>query len=102
MNTFWVVQIYIFGMVLSYYSWRSQSVFPGILIHTGINGTSILLTNLEINNQLGWYEIGEHVSPVWIAFSAFAVYYGFKSLTETYPLETRHSDTIIQSDNGDR
>jgi hypothetical protein len=89
-------------MVLSYYSWRSQSVFPGILIHTGINGTSILLTNLEINNQLGWYEIGEHVSPVWIAFSAFAVYYGFKSLTETYPLETRQSDTIIQSDNGDR
>jgi len=98
MNTFWVVQIYIFGMVLSYFSWRSQSVLPGILIHTGINGTSILLTNLEMTNQLDWYEIGEHVSPIWIAVSLFAVYYGFKSLTETYPLETRESDTIIQSD----
>lgn len=100
MNTFWVVQIYIFGMVLSYYSWRSQSVLPGIFIHTGINGTSILLTNLEISNQLGWYEIGEHVSPVWIAVSAFAVYYGFKTLTETYPLDTRQSDTIIPPDEG--
>jgi len=96
MNSYWVVQIYLFGVALSYFSWRTQSIFPGMIVHMTINGFSILLTNLTFHDQMGWYQMGEHVSPVWLVFGAGAFYIGFKKINQLFPLDERRSQTILE------
>jgi len=95
MNAWWIIQIYLFGIILSYLSWRSQSILPGIIVHMCINGMSIGLTNLQIRNQLNWYTLGDHVSPVWLVISGLAMYYGFQGFNKYYPLNNRESETIL-------
>jgi len=94
MNTWWIIQIYIFGVALSYLSWRSQSVYPGILTHMGINGWSILLTNLDAKDSLGWYQMGTHVSPVWILAGGILLYLSIVKIHNAFPLHSRRSETI--------
>jgi|GEM_PF-180605 len=101
MNTWWVIQIYLFGLVLSYFSWRTQSVAPGMLAHMSINATSVFLGNLHLRDQLEWYELGGHVSPIWIAVSILGIYYGFRQLNAAYPLSSRVSDTIPPQEHTD-
>ncbi|MCF7804109.1 MAG: CPBP family intramembrane metalloprotease [Candidatus Marinimicrobia bacterium] len=98
MNTWWILQLYVFGVVLSYLSWRSQSVLPGIAAHMSINGLSLLFSNLDPNG-LGWYQMGNHVSPVWIGLAIAGTYYGFQRINREFPLEDRQSDTIFPKDN---
>ena len=102
LNTWWIVQIYLFGVVLSYFSWRTQSVFPGIFVHMTINSFSILFTNLTLREELSWYESGNHVSPVWLVLAAGGLYYSFHMINGFFPLDDRHSETILEApDEGD-
>lgn len=96
LNTWWIVQIYLFGVVLSYFSWRSQSVLPGMFIHMTINGFSLAFSNLTEQEQVGWYELGGHVSPIWLLVAAAALYFGIKKLNAFFPLEERQSETILE------
>ncbi len=96
LNSWWVIEIYLLGVALSYFSWRTQSVFPGIIIHMTLNGFSIFLTNMGMRDHLGWYTIGDHVSPIWLVLGAVASYFGFKKLNHIFPLEERNSQTILE------
>ena len=94
MNTWWIIQIYLFGVALSYLSWRTQSVFPGVCTHMGINGMAILFTNLDARNKLGWYEMGSHVSILWLLLAGLGFYFSISGINKLYPLKDRISRTI--------
>ena len=94
MNTWWILQIYLFGVILSYLSWRTQSVLPGIVTHMGINGLSLLFANLG-ESATSWYEMGDHVSIFWLALALAGVYFGLQNINNAFPLDTRESETII-------
>ncbi len=94
MNTWWLLQIYLFGVALSYLSWRTQSVYPGILTHMGINTTAILMTNLDVRNQLDWYLLGDHVSPVWLILAGIGCYFSITNINQRYPMDQRSPDTM--------
>ena len=97
-NIWWIVQIYLFGLVLSYFSWRTQSILPGFFIHMGINATSVLLGNLDLQGKLDWYTLGNHVSPIILALACLGAFYGVQHITDKYPLNSRVSDTILPAD----
>jgi len=97
MNTWWIIQIYLFGVALSYLSWRTQSVVPGIAAHMGINGLSLIFSNLE-PSQLGWYEMGNHVSVIWLGLAGAGVFYGFREINRMFSLADRQSRTIIPAE----
>ncbi|MBS1271595.1 MAG: hypothetical protein MAGBODY4_00727 [Candidatus Marinimicrobia bacterium] len=97
MNTWWIIQIYLFGIALSYLSWRTQSVVPGIAAHMGINGLSLFFSNID-PEHLGWYEMGNHVSVLWLGLAGAGLYYGFREINRMFPLKDRDSQTISPAD----
>jgi len=101
MNTWWILQIYLFGVALSYLSWRTQSIFPGVVTHMGINGMAILFTNLDAAGELGWYEMGDHVSVVWLLLAGGGFYFSILGINKIYPLAARVSRTIQAAPPGD-
>ncbi len=60
----------------------------------GINGWSIMLTNLDAKNSLGWYQMGTHVSPALILAGGILLYLGIVNINNAFPLHSRQSATI--------
>ena len=81
LNTYWIVQIYLLGMLLGYLSWRTNSIIPGIILHGLNNGFAVFLNNVEdvFSRYYNWHE---HVNPAWIIIAIFIVYLGFKILNK--------------------
>ncbi|HPG84882.1 MAG TPA: type II CAAX endopeptidase family protein [bacterium] len=67
-NIWWMIQITLLGLVLGYIAWRSDSIWPAILIHGFNNLLSILAANAA-EEKLAWYTSGEHVHWIWLAAS---------------------------------
>ena len=81
MNPYWFAQIYILGVLLGFIAWKTQSVFPALILH-GMNNSMAMLfafVNLEKNNFYIW---GSHVAPWIILFAIFSSYYGFKGINQ--------------------
>ncbi len=76
-NPWWAVEILVLGVFLGVMTWRSDSVFPAIVVHCVNNGFSVLMLNIS-PDKLKWYYFKDHVSPLWIALSIVLVYLGFK------------------------
>lgn len=75
-NPWWMAQILILGITLGVLAWRSDSIFPSILVH-GVNN-AIALTALNFEPQFkGWYEAGGHVNSALVVTAAAAVSLGF-------------------------
>lgn len=62
LNPYWVVQIFIMGVIIGFMAWRTGSVLPGMIVHAVNNFISLLFINYE--TDLEWYTMGDHVSPV--------------------------------------
>lgn len=81
LNPYWIVQIYLLGMVLGYLAWRTNSIIPGIILHGLNNGFAVALNNVEdvFNRYYNWYE---HVNPFWIFIAIVLIIFGFKMLNK--------------------
>ena len=81
LNLYWIVQIYLLGLVLGYLAWRTNSIFPGIILHGLNNGFAVALNNVEdvFNRYYNWYE---HVNPLWIFIAIILIILGFKMLNK--------------------
>lgn len=79
LNPYWIVQIYLLGLVLSYLSWRTNSIWPGLILHGLNNGFAVALNNVQdiFNKYYNWHE---HVNPIWIACAIIFIVLGFKFL----------------------
>ncbi len=83
-NPWWALQIYMLGMVLGYLAWRTGSIWPAFIVHLINNGASITFGNLD-EGTLSWYNMGDHVSPLWLIFAGGLIYFGFKSFMNQNP-----------------
>ena len=81
LNPYWIVQIYLLGMLLGYLSWRTNSIIPGIILHGLNNGFAVALNNVE-NVFSQYYNWHEHVNPLWIFISIILIIFGFKMLNK--------------------
>jgi len=76
-NPYWAIQIYIMGLLLGYLSWKTKSIYPSIIVHVAINGTSMLFLALGENAEksLLW---NDHIHPLLLLLGAIAFWYGLK------------------------
>lgn len=86
LNPYWIVQIYLLGLVLGYLAWRTNSIVPGLILHGLNNGFAVALNNAEdiFNMYYNWHQ---HVNPLWIVVAIIFVLLGFKTLN--HDLETQ-------------
>jgi membrane protease YdiL (CAAX protease family) len=85
-NPFWAVQIFIMGMILGYLAWRTGSVIPGIIVHGVNNFLSLLYANYA--DDIDWYTVGNHVSPIILVPAAIILVYALYILNKSYKQET--------------
>ena len=81
LNPYWIVQIYLLGVLLGYLSWRTNSIIPGIILHGLNNGFAVALNNAEdvFNRYYNWHN---HVNPIWVIFAIIIIFLGFKTLNK--------------------
>lgn len=79
LNPFWLIQIYMWGVVLGYLAFHTGSIIPGILLHGLNNGASILINSsgADIGSFYTWKG---HVSPIFILCGVLCLSYGFKKI----------------------
>lgn len=91
-NPWWMVQILILGVFLGFIAWRSNSAFPGMIIH-GLNNGLALFLGGEVNQEkFAWYSLGDHVSPFVLIAAAALLFLGLKlfaRFTEDFFAESR-------------
>lgn len=63
-NPYWAIQIFITGVIIGFLAWRTNSVFPSMIVHATNNFVSLLAINLNFEDSMDWYLLGDHISPV--------------------------------------
>lgn len=71
-NPWAAIQIAVLGFVLGYMSWKSQSIWPGVLLHAGNNLLAYLWVNLP-RERWDWYCGEHHVKIQWLLPAAFVL-----------------------------
>jgi membrane protease YdiL (CAAX protease family) len=67
-NIWWMLQITLLGLVLAYITWKSNSIWPAVVIHAVNNLLSILVNNMA-EKKLSWYASDVHVNWIWLVAS---------------------------------
>ena len=83
-NPYWAVQIFITGVILGFLAWRTNSVFPSMIVHATNNFLSLLVINLDLEDSMAWYLWGDHVSPLIIVISAGILYFSIRQISQYY------------------
>ena len=78
-NPYWAIQIYLMGLVLGYLSWLTKSIYPSILLHMSINGTSMLFIFLGESAEKSLLWKG-HINPILLLIGVLAAWYGLKKI----------------------
>jgi len=68
-NPYWAIQIFITGVIMGFLAWRTNSVFPSMILHATNNFISLLFINYHLEESMDWYFLGDHVSPVVIVIA---------------------------------
>jgi membrane protease YdiL (CAAX protease family) len=77
-NPWWMVQILILGVFLGFFSWRSASTIPGMIIHGLNNGLALLAGGDTTGAGWGWYNAGHHVAPAILIGALALLFLGLK------------------------
>lgn len=83
MNPFWLIQIYILGVLLGFLAWKTGSIWAGFILHAANNLMALLFTNFD-EAISGIYTWNGHVAPWIILVGIVCVYFGFKQLNRTH------------------
>ncbi len=78
-NPWWFLQILVLGVVMGVLVWKTDSIFPSIIIHGVNNGLAVIFANTQ-PEKLGLYLFNGHVSPVLIILSTICLYFSVKYL----------------------
>lgn len=83
-NPYWAIQIFITGIILGFLAWRTDSVFPSIIVHATNNFVSLVAINIDLEGSLDWYQLGEHVSPIIIIIAAGVLIITIRRISNLY------------------
>jgi len=81
-NPWTSIQILLLGLVFGYVTWKSQSIFPAILLHALNNLLSLLMLNAD-EGSLDWYARGGHVNWLWLVVGAVLLIPAFRLFTKS-------------------
>jgi len=84
MNIYWAIQIFLMGIVIGYLAWRTNSLIPAIIGHAMNNLLAVLFLNLNIEDYLGWYTWGDHVSPVILVIAGGGMVWSIREINTMY------------------
>tara|TARA_A100001011_G_scaffold166007_1_gene174661 strand:- start:490 stop:1287 length:798 start_codon:yes stop_codon:yes gene_type:complete len=82
MNPYWFIQIYILGIMLGFLSWKTNSIFPPLILHALNNGTALLFSFIDPEKS-SWYLWNNHVAPWILLLAIVLVYTGFVGLNKS-------------------
>ncbi len=82
LNIYWMIQIFLMGVVIGFLAWRTGSIIPAIIVHGLNNFLALLFTNF--GEQLDWLEMGSHVSPFILIPSLLVLVLSLRHLTLVY------------------
>jgi len=82
LNPFWLIQIYVLGIMLGYLAWKTGSIWAGFILHAINNFVALMFTNYD-ESLAGFYVWNGHVAPWILLLGAFCIYYGFVGLNKT-------------------
>jgi membrane protease YdiL (CAAX protease family) len=76
LNPWWFIEILILGVLLGILTWRSNSIFPAIVVHGVNNAIAIAIINVR-NSDLVWLQARGHIRPLWVIVGMGMVFLGF-------------------------
>ncbi len=82
LNPWWTVQFTLFGTILGVMAWKSNSVFPPMIVHFINNGTALAFSNTN-PESIAWYLNGNHVNIFILLIAIFLTVFGMKLLYES-------------------
>ncbi len=91
------IPIFLFGFLLGYFSWRTNSIMPGIICHAINNGIALLFYNIDSEGWLTFYEWKGHVSPLFLLPAILVLYKGIQYIDEFYRRESFPSSSTTNS-----
>ena len=82
LNPFWLIQIYILGVILGFLAWRTGSIWAGFILHAANNLVALLFTNYNqvLDDIYTWQG---HVAPWILLIGGGCIYVGFNWLNKT-------------------
>ena len=83
-NPYWAVQIFITGVIMGFLSWRTNSVYPSMVVHATNNLLALIFINLEFDGSFDWYVWGDHVSPILLLPAGMILYFSIRYITARY------------------
>ena len=78
-NPYWLIQIYLLGVLLGYIAWQTQSVISSIIFHVIINASSLIFTFLGESAESALLWRG-HINPIILVLGAYLFWIGLKQL----------------------
>ena len=85
-NPWWAVEIILLGMLMGVMAWKSQSIFPGVVVHGINNGLALLLINVpESSYQFLFFR--KHVAPWWLLLGVICIVGGFRLFYQLFDHE---------------
>ena len=78
-NPYWIIQIYLLGVVLGFLAWKTKSVVPSIILHSINNGVAYLLSIFD-DTTLNFYLWNKQVSPIFILMAVYFIYKGLEGI----------------------
>jgi membrane protease YdiL (CAAX protease family) len=90
-NPYWAVQIFITGIFIGFIAWRTNSIIPAIIIHALNNLLSLLFLNFKLDEKLGWYLYGNHVSPLLFIIAVLILVWSIQRITQVVQKEKLNS-----------
>jgi len=88
MNPFWAIQIFIMGVIIGFIAWRTNSIIPCMIIHATNNFLSLLTLNFNLEEEMEWYSMGDHVSPLVILPALILIIWSIRRITDMYKFKT--------------
>lgn len=78
-NPYWMIQIYLLGVILGYLAWHTNSIIPSIIFHVIINATSLLFESMgeSFESLILWHG---HINPMILFLAITSFWIGFKQL----------------------
>lgn len=83
-NPYWAVQIFIMGVLIGYVAWRTDSVWPTIIIHGLYNFLGVLFVNVDVIKAFPFYEWRGHVNPILIILGLALLIFSIKKIDQVY------------------
>ena len=84
MNPFWFIQIYILGILLGYLAWKTNCIFPSLILHS-LNNTIAIIVSYGGLDETGFYVENGHINPILLGFAFFLTYISFNKIKKYQP-----------------